>query len=149
MELFTLIVLPCVTLAETFMHNGQAITNVDQLPAIGTGVDTVRLESNNLGASNPGIPADYFQGLPLLHTIKLYDNNLDDQDVPDFCFSGVGDSLIELSLGDNLLTEIRTDQFKGLHVLEKLYLQANDIHTIQLGKPSSMRNVVRKQNIIQ
>ena len=135
MELLPLAVMPCLTFAVTFMHNGQGITNVNQLPAIGTDVDKVRLENNNLGAS--GIPAAYFQGLPLLHTIFLYNNNLQDQDVPDFCFSGVGDSLIELSLGDNLLTEIRTDQFKGLHVLQKLALQANDIHTIQLGKRST------------
>ena len=137
MELLALIVLPWVALAVTFDHDNEWKTNVNQWPPIGTDVDTVHLYNNLLG--NSGIPVDYFDGLPLVNLIYLMNNELDDQDVPDFCFSGVGNSLIELSLGNNDLTEIRTNQFKGLHVLQILKLHANDIHTIQIGKLSSMR----------
>ena len=135
MELLALIVMPCVTLAVIFDEDIQGHTDISQL-SIGANVDTIHLHDNNLGVS--GIPADFFEGLPLVHTIWLMNNNLDDLDIPDFCFDGVGDSLLDLSLGNNHLTEIRKDQFKGLHVLEQLKLHANDIHTIQIGEHSSM-----------
>ena len=66
----------------------------------------------------------------------LYDNILENNDIPDFCFSGIASSLTDLQLHGNLLTEIRRDQFSGLNLLEFLYLGNNQIILIESGKPS-------------
>ena len=133
MEMFILVVLPGVVSAgaETFYHHQQDTTDITTL-SIPSTKEIAELYSNKFGVA--GIPATFFQNLPLLWKISMFNNELDDLDVPDFCFAGVESSLKELLLQMNLLAVIRRDQFSGLHLLEKLYLQDNGIHTIESGK---------------
>ena len=130
MKIWTLLLLPGVALAVSFYHTSQGTTDITTI-VIPSNADWILLNDNNLGVS--GIPSNYFQNLPLLYNVWLSTNNLDDGDLPDHCFAGIGASLGILALPYNMLTVIRRNQFSGLAILEALNLQYNLIHTIQTG----------------
>ncbi len=93
-------------------------------------VKTAHLYNNKFGVR--GIPASYFNGFPQLSAVRLYSNQL--TDIPDFCFSGIASSVTFLTFENNLLSEIRKNQFSGLYHLEFLNLAKNRIQTIAEGK---------------
>ncbi len=72
--------------------------------------------------------------MPNLELLSLVANNLDPDDLPNGCFSGVGSSLRTLNLPDNALTEIRSNLLSGLANLEILDLAMNSMTNIQSGK---------------
>ncbi len=89
----------------------------------------VKLKGNSLGTT--GIPHDYFQALPLLNYVDLENNGI--SSLPDFVFSGIGNSLTYLRLYQNQLTIIEKNTLSGLAVLQTLDLQYNSLHTISIG----------------
>ena len=72
--------------------------------------------------------------MPNLVGIRLHENSLDTNDLPDDFLDGVKTTLKIVKLLDNLLTEVRTHQFSGLSVLEELDLSDNQINNIQPGR---------------
>ncbi len=129
MEISSLLLLATTASAVLYDHSYQTTTDITTI-TLPVNVDEARLDHNNFGAV--GIPATDFQGFLLLSNIKLMSNYL--TDFPDFCFAGVGTSLTNLNLNDNVLTVIRRDQFKSLYLLQKLWLVNNQIHTLQTGR---------------
>ena len=119
-----------LTFAVTFIHSNQGTTNISEVIMPGN-VDKADLRGNSFGIV--GIPADYFTNFPLLARVWLQNNLLNDSSIPDYCFTGIGNILLVLKMGDNLLTRIRRHQLSGLSVLDKLELDNNSIHTIEQG----------------
>ncbi len=135
MDILSLLLLPGVALAvEIFTHEHQTTTDITTL-SMPANVTEAYFSRNHFGVA--GIPASYFQNFPFLLKIWLPQNQLDDLDIPDFCFAGVGSSLDMLYLAGNLLTVIRKNQFNGLHQLHRLYLRDNRIHSVEAGKNNS------------
>ena len=116
--------------AVDFTHSNQGTTNISEVVMPGN-VDQADLRGNSFGIL--GIPSDYFVNFPQLARLWLQDNLLNDSSIPDYCFTGIGNILIVLKMGDNLLTRIRRHQFSGLSVLDQLQLNKNSIHTIEQG----------------
>ena len=146
MEMFILVVLPGMVSASavTFSHSNQGTSDITTVTIEPSNVEEATLNNNEFGVA--GIPATFFQNFPDLKKLSLAINQLDDLDVPDFCFAGVGSSLTELGLSTNLLHVIRRDQLSGLHLLEKLSLTGNEIHTIEAGK-GHLTLITRKQTL--
>ncbi len=137
MNILTLVTLPGVALSVTFDQSSQGITDISTV-VIPADADFVDFKYNNIG--QVGIPANYFQNLPLLWRLFLYNNQIDDGDLPDYCFAGIGSSLTVLYLHMNLLTVIRRNQFNGLPNLQELAL-GNQIHAIESGMLCDSRDL--------
>ncbi len=135
-EILTLMFIPGVDLAAYFNHENQGTTDITTL-SMPSNVQIANLMYNSLGVA--GIPANYFnaQDFPNLKRMWLRNNDLDDAAVPDLCFTGIASSLLGLKMQYNLLTTIRKDQFKGLYLLDEIWLNHNSIHTVQSGKACS------------
>ncbi len=133
MEICTFFLLPTIVMGTTFtLHNGSP-----DITAIGMPSDTTiaNIDDNTFGSSG-GIPLNFLTSanFPNLYKIDLDSNQLYDNHIPDFAFSGIGSTLTWLDLWENELTVIRTNQFKGLAILDFLELDNNHITTIQSGQ---------------
>ena len=130
-----LLLLPGAALGTTFSHHGQGSVDI---ASIGMPASTTRanIYGNNFGDNPGGIPLTFFAGFPHMEWLYLYQNNLDDADLQDCVFSSLGGTLTYLHLAQNDLTIIRANLLKGLHLLEDLRIDRNEITTIESGTKS-------------
>ncbi len=131
-----LVLLPEVVLAQiTFSHtNNPATTDITTITITNpSNVEVVYLSGNSIGLT-AGIPASYFPNLPAITKIYLQNNELNSNGIADFCFQGVGSTLLELKLQQNPLEVVTSNMLKGLFVLHSLDLDRSQIHTIEIGR---------------
>ncbi len=133
MEVYAFLLLPTVVLGTTFtLQNGSPDITAIGMPSSTT---IANIDDNTFGSTG-GIPLNFLisANFPNLYHIDLDSNHLYDNHIPDFAFSGIGSTLTWLDLWENELTVIRTNQFKGLFILDFLELDRNHITQIEMGK---------------
>ncbi len=123
---------PCVVYGY-FSHQGTQDTDITSI-AMPLDTEVAFITSNKLGDHPSGIPVNYFNSFTHLRQLYLTHNNLDENDLPGGVFSGIGGTLMTLSLSINSLTVIRSNLLTGLSSLKILDVNSNQIATIELGK---------------
>ena len=88
-----------------------------------TGLETLDLSDNSLGASDP-LPADIFEGLTDLTTLNLSGNDLTDQ-LPPSIFDELADTLTTLDLSNNDFEMLPDGIFDGLTDLTAVDVSGN------------------------